>query len=186
MPVRARKGTGSVAGPRAVGSFVPKLTQKSFERYGFATAAVLTDWPAIVGPQLAAWTQPERLRWPRLPGNRSEAAAETGPSGGATLHLRVSSARALDVQYGAAQILERINGYFGYRAVTELRIVQAPITAQNATARAPQAPPAVVGEPANPAIASIESGALREALTRLEASVGRAVRPAAKAGASQV
>ena len=54
------------------------------------------------------------------------APAEKGRPG-ATLVLRVDGARALDVQYKARQIIERINAYFGYAAVAELRIVQAPM-----------------------------------------------------------
>jgi hypothetical protein len=34
---------------RAVGAFLPRLTRKAFEKYGFSAATLLTDWPAIVG-----------------------------------------------------------------------------------------------------------------------------------------
>ena len=50
---------------RAVGAFVPGLTRKSFEKYGFSTATLLTDWTVIVGAELAQFTLPERLKWPR-------------------------------------------------------------------------------------------------------------------------
>ena len=46
---------------------------------------------------------------------------------GATLVLRIEGPRAIEVQHRAAQILERINAYFGYRAVTDMRFLQAPI-----------------------------------------------------------
>lgn len=107
---------------RAVGTFVPKLTRKAIEKYGFSAAALLTDWSTIVGADLARYTEPKRLKWPR----GVEAYAETEAAGrpGATLELRVDGARALDVQYKARQIIERINSYFGYRAVADLRIIQ--------------------------------------------------------------
>lgn len=38
--------------------------------------------------------------------------------------LQVDPAVALDIQYQSAQLIERINAYFGYRAVANLRIVQ--------------------------------------------------------------
>ncbi len=41
---------------RVVGAFVPGLTRKSFEKYGFSTATLLTDWAIIVGKELAQFT----------------------------------------------------------------------------------------------------------------------------------
>ncbi len=152
---------------RAVGSFVPKLTRKAFEKYGFSAATLLTDWAAIVGKELAAFTAPERLKWPRNIAIREdvEAGAEGRP--GATLVLRVDPARALDVEYKGRQILERINGYFGYRAIAEMRILQAPLAKTAAPKLAPQAPPPV----AAPELASIADERLRAALTRLKSGL---------------
>jgi hypothetical protein len=152
---------------RAVGSFVPKLTRKAFEKYGFSAATLLTDWSAIVGKELAAFTAPERLKWPRSVAIREdvEAGAEGRP--GATLILRVDPARALDVEYKGRQILERINGYFGYRAIAEMRILQAPLAKSAAPRTAPQAPPPV----AAPELASIADERLRAALTRLKSGL---------------
>ena len=64
--------------------------------------------------------------------------AEKGRSG-ATLVLRVDGGPRLDVQYKARQIIERINAYFGYAAIAELRIVQAPVE-REAAACAPDRP----------------------------------------------
>ena len=50
---------------RSVGTLVPKITQKVFEKFGFSTATLLTDWAVIVGRDLAVYTAPERLKWPR-------------------------------------------------------------------------------------------------------------------------
>jgi hypothetical protein len=69
------------------------------------------------------FTAPERIKWPR----GSADADGTGASGGATLVVRVEPARALDVEYRSAEIIDRINRYFGYRAVANLRLVQAPL-----------------------------------------------------------
>ena len=187
-PVR-RSLTGYAAGPKAVGSFVPKLAQKSFEKFGFATAAVLTDWASIVGRELAACTAPDRLRWPR-PAESEEAAPAKGRAQakrtqaamsrtGATLMLRVEPARALDVQYKTAQIIDRINAYFGYLAVTEIRLSQAPLAPKpqprtgSVHGRAVIASPkAVLGKAMGRAdTAGIEDAGLRLALERLGSAV---------------
>lgn len=152
---------------KAVGSFVPKLTQKSFEKYGFSTATLITDWARVVGADLARDTLPERLKWPR--GAAAGATADEGSGAGATLVLRVDPARALDISYKERLIIERINTFFGYRAVTGLRIVQAPVDVsaqppQRQTARVPVAPCEIVTP-----IGS--DNALGDALARLGAGV---------------
>jgi hypothetical protein len=111
-------------GVSAIGSFVPDVTRKAFERHGFPAGRLALDWTAIVGEQLARFTRPEKIKWPRPVEDEAE---DPGETRGATLVLRVEGARALDVQYRAAQIMERINGFLGYRAITEIRIVQAPV-----------------------------------------------------------
>src|SRR5262249_37539840 len=105
------------SGARAVGSYVPRLTQKAMQKFGFSTAALLTAWPAIVGQDLAHHTSPQRLKWPRAPEARRGNDAEGRRRLGATLHLSVDASRALEVEYKGRQIVERINSYFGYCAV---------------------------------------------------------------------
>ena len=174
----ARKRPNSLFGVKVVGSFLPGLTRKAFEKYGFSTATLITDWAAIAGTDLAAYSVPERLKWPHRPERTEEDAAPTARRDakarqGATLVLRVDGARALDVQYKAGQIIERINAYFGYAAVAQLRIVQAPVGA------APSALPPVArkaAEPLTQEVAHVADPGLRDALARLGANVQSSVR----------
>lgn len=175
----ARKRPTPLFGVKAVGSFLPGLTRKAFEKYGFSTATLITDWATIAGAELAACSAPDRLKWPHRPERSEEDAAPRAPRDaktrqGATLVLRVDGARALDVQYKARQIIERINAYFGYAAVAQLRIVQAPIGAAPAAAAAPRGQAA----PLTQEVAHIADPGLREALARL----GAGVRAGARAG----
>jgi hypothetical protein len=132
---------------------------------GFATTALLSEWPAIVGAELAEFTMPDRLVWPR----RREDAEEPSPKKswrpeGAVLVLRVEGPRAIEVQHRSGPILERVNTYFGYRAVAEMRILQAPVDRKAPRAFSPAAPP---DAGTLPPCASIEDEPLRKALSRL-------------------
>jgi hypothetical protein len=159
---------------KTVGSFVPGLTRKAFEKYGFSAATLLTDWAQIAGAELAHYTVPERLKWPR--GAEAYGKVEQGEEGrpGATLVLRVDPARALDVEYKSRQIVERINAYFGYRAVAALRLIQTPVESPRPSGT-PQRPTA---EPTHEAPAA--SDPLERALARLGAAVlAQAIAPKA-------
>ncbi|MGI9411598.1 MAG: DUF721 domain-containing protein [Hyphomicrobiaceae bacterium] len=152
---------------KAVGSFIPELTKKAFQKYGFSTAALLTDWPTIVGAELARHTRPERLNWPR----RAELDDETNSGTrrtGAKVILRVEPARVLDVQYQSQQIKDRINAYFGYAAISDVRFLQAPVEAGRAVREdRPMAPASRSDEP------HAEANDLAAALARLEANIAR-------------
>ena len=86
---------------------------------------------------------------------------------GATLILRVDPSRALDVEYRGAQLIDRINRYFGYRAIAALRILQAPIplrvAAKPARPRATPQPAATGQDPLTAALSRFEAGVIARA-----------------------
>lgn len=154
-------------GAQAVGSFLPALTTKALQKYGFSTASLIMDWPAIVGSEIASSAIPERLKWPRSRENAEDEAGLAPPRrSGAVLVLRVDTARALDIQYRSAQIVERINAYLGYAAVRELRLIQAPMPMAGRRPHARALP-----EPLTREVAKVGDVGLRDALARLGAEI---------------
>jgi len=109
--------------PKPAGTFTPTLTRPAFEKFGFPAAALLTDWEAIAGAELARDTAPERLKW----SHQKDAPEEAGMQSAATLVLRIEGPRALELQHRIPQLIERINSYFGFRAVAQIRLYQAPL-----------------------------------------------------------
>ena len=101
----------------AVGASLPKIAGPALRKRGFVQAKLITEWPAIVGDMLAQETVPQKLIFER--GNR----------GDGILYLRVNSGFAIELQHIAPQLIERINGFFGYRAVANLRLQQGPVLA---------------------------------------------------------
>jgi hypothetical protein len=101
-------------GLRRLPDLLTHLLEPAARRRGLAEAKLLTEWSTIVGPGLAARCHPIRLT------RRTDAP-------GAILVLHVGGAAALELQHSEPQILERINGFFGYHAVARLRLIQAPL-----------------------------------------------------------
>jgi hypothetical protein len=133
-----------------------EITRAAFARYGFGQADVVSHWAEIVGDDLAAVSAPERIRWPR-------GTAEEARRGGATLVIRAAPGRALELQYEASRILSRINSFFGYGAVSAVKVVQAQDLARGRPAH-PSLPEKPVCEQQ---LATLEDGPLKAALERL-------------------
>ena len=117
-----------IAALRPLAAALPAVMKAAVGRRGFGEGAIITDWPAIVGAELAALSAPEKLSFP--PGERR----------GGQLQVRVAGPMAVELQHLEPLVLERINGHFGYQAIARLRIVQGPIPL-----RARQAKPAPAG-----------------------------------------
>lgn len=167
----ARKKGARKGGPRPIGAFVEKTLDQAARARGFATTALLSDWPAIAGAELSRYTMPDRIIWPRRrddweDGEADSPRARGHKADGATLVLRIEGPRAIEVQHRATQILERINAYFGYRAVTELRFLQAPIIRVARPKREPKPP---LPPYTLPKSAKIAHKGLARALSRLGA-----------------
>jgi len=155
----------AAAWARPIGAFTAATLDRAARGRGFATSALLSQWQAIVGADLAHFTMPDRVVWPRRRDDPDETPAHRGRRDeGAVLVLRVDGPRAIEVQHRSGQILERVNSHFGYRAVAELRILQAPVRRKPPP---PPAPPPSAGARNRAVPGTIEDQGLRAALMRL-------------------
>lgn len=162
------------SGARAIGAYAAAMLDPIARARGFATTALLTEWPAIVGAELASFTLPDKVIWPRRTDDGEAPPPQSAwRADGAILVLKVEGPRAIELQHRSGQILERVNTYFGYRAIAQLRFLQAPISRVEAqpltSTRAPEPDEARIPS-------AISDGGLRQALARLAASL-RGKRP---------
>jgi hypothetical protein len=150
-------------GLRALGEAVAALTRPIISQRGFARGALVAEWPAVVGDRLAANTVPERLAY-----------APKQTSAG-TLHLRVASGSlAMELQHLEPVLIDRINGYFGHRAVARIRLIQGPIPASARPGREVKQPrPLSADEEAF--LAALLAGVADDALRATLQALGRTV-----------
>lgn len=148
-------------GPRPLADFVAPGIGELCGKAGFSVVEVVTHWDEIVGPDLAPRCVPLKLQWPKEEG------------AGATLVVRVEGAYAIELQYAAGIVAERINSYFGWRCVGRIALRQGPVPQRHVPPPLPPGPDpgevsAVRGE-----IGAFEDEALGSALARLGALVRR-------------
>jgi len=101
-------------GLRAIGAEIPRIAGAALGKRGFGEAQLVTQWEAVIGPELAEKLSPERLTFSR------------GERRNGTLRLRVASAFAPEAQHLEPVLIERINAFFGYGAVARLVFIQGP------------------------------------------------------------
>src|SRR5262245_35742953 len=116
--------------PRPLAELIKPCLGEAFARQGFASSDIVTHWAEIVGPEIAAHAEPVKLQWPR------QIADEPQPG---TLVLRVEGPAAIEIQHLSGVILERVNRFFGWRAVGRIALRQAPL-ARRALKRARPGP----------------------------------------------
>ncbi len=144
-----------------------KLTKASFARYGFAYGELIARWPEIVGQGLSQYCEPERIKWPR-------GAGEADQKLGGTLHIRAELGRSLDLQHQAHHIIERINQFYGYGAVTSVKITQSHLTKLKPLKKQANTLDDETGEALVMRLSSIADENLRQSLLRLgAAALGR-------------
>ena len=97
---------------RAVADLMPQIGRAAFRRFGFIQSSVVTRWPEIVGERHARVCMPEAIRFP--PGEKSDG----------ILQLVVVPAHAPLIQHVIPEIMERVNRFFGYKAVARVKLRQ--------------------------------------------------------------
>ncbi len=134
-----------------------RVTKPVFGKHGFASGALVVDWPAIVGSAVAAHTLPLRIRF--SPQDRSDG----------TLEIKVSSsAFATEIQHLEPLILDRINGYFGWKAVARLKLRHGPLPKRDKAGKPlPPEPAPEAAARLSAVLDKVEDPGLREALERL-------------------
>lgn len=147
---------------RQIADHLKPVTRTIFGKRGFADGDMINDWTSVIGPELARFTAPERIAYPR------------GKRAGGTLHLRIASGSiAVELQHLLPLLIERINGHFGYRAVEHVHFIQAPIPAAKKAEEAPAELPEDVRAEVAALVADVEDDDLRQSLERLGQSILR-------------
>ena len=96
-------------GLRPFKNSIPKNLKKILSKRGYVYAEILGKWSFLIGDKISKYCYPKSLK---LIKNQNSNA----------LIVHVKRGNELEVEYSKAQIIKKINSYFGYQLVCEVRL----------------------------------------------------------------
>ena len=162
-PGKSRPAERPRGGPaRAIAELMPEIGRTAFRKFGFVQSSVVTRWPETVGTRYARACAPESIRFP--PGEKCDG----------ILQLVVAPAHAPAIQHVIPEIIERVNRFFGYRAVARVKLRQGDVIPPTDPA-ARRAPPGLKSIPIElgDSLRAIGDPELRTVLESLARSMSR-------------
>ena len=150
-------------GAQPVSDLVSKLLDPVIERRAGMTMDLIASWEEIVGERHASLSRPEKLNWPR----RADDEDAFEP---ATLVVACDGGHALFMQHDSTEVLASVNDYFGFTAVSKLKLVQKPLN--NVQRRNPNGTPRgelaqAKAEKLDAMVENIDNDQIKQALKKL-------------------
>ena len=105
--------------PKKIGETLAKVNKNYSSKFGKIEFLILSKWTQIVGSFFADHSEPDKIS--RFTEELNEF---DEPIYKNFLHVRVSPAAAVEFQHYKDTIIEKINSFFGYKAIADLRLQQ--------------------------------------------------------------
>ncbi|MBG6146120.1 hypothetical protein IWQ51_004269 [Labrenzia sp. EL_142] len=153
---------------KILADLVGKAMTPACRKRGFASVDIVTAWPDIVGERYGTRVLPDKLIWPRQP----ELSDPEKPPQPATLVVHTDGATAMMLSHDSAQVIERINTFYGWAAIGRIKILQKPVRTKQAEQPKPlRSLTEREEEKLDKSLEGVENDRLREALKKLGAQV---------------
>ncbi len=140
------------------------FARKILGKKAFVEADILLNWKEIVGEEIAAFCQPLKIDFKK--GERTEGILRVAAASGAF---------ALELQLKSRFLLNKVNTFFGYEAVKELKIVQNPAVVKNSKQTIHNLEKKLVTEEEETYIRKLSEGLKNPELERILQKLGRAI-----------
>ncbi len=105
--------------PQSIGDTLRKVNRNFSSKFGKIEFIIHSKWPDIVGSYFKIYSEPKNIT--RLPDYENDLGETIYKN---HLNVNVAPAAALEFQHFKDTIIEKINSYFGYKAINDLRIQQ--------------------------------------------------------------
>ncbi len=100
----------SIQGLRTIGNSLPKSLNKILKKGGHNYSSIINNWVELVGKKTSEMCYPKSIK--------ADKEFKNG-----ILVLNVSHGNQLDIEYSKKNIIEKINAFFGYEFVRQIKLV---------------------------------------------------------------
>ena len=98
-----------VQGLRPFGNTLPRGVKGILKRNGYNYSEIINKWNMLVGKDISECSYPKSIKMTKV--NEK-----------AILIIAVKRGNEIEVEYSKNEIINKINGYFGYRLINEIRL----------------------------------------------------------------
>ena len=116
--------------PKTIGDSLKNINRDFANKYGKIEYIIITKWPQIVGSFFSNHSEPDKItRTPIEENNTGDIIYNN------FLHINISPVAAVEFMHFKDKIIDKINSYFGYKAISNIRLKQNFIPKKNITER---------------------------------------------------
>ena len=98
-----------VQGLRSFGNTLPRGIKQILKKNGYNYSEIISKWNLLVGKDISNWCYPKSIKMSRE--NKNGA-----------LVILVERGNEINVEYSKKEIINKINSYFGYQLISEIRL----------------------------------------------------------------
>ena len=98
-----------VQGLRSFGNTLPRSVKSILKKNGYNYSEIISKWNMLQGNVISSCSYPKSIKMTK------------GDKNG-TLVLAVKRGNEIDIEYSKNEIINKINSYFGYKLINEIRL----------------------------------------------------------------
>ena len=98
-----------VQGLRPFGNTLPRGLKGILKKNGYNYSEIISKWNMLVGKDIAQYAYPKSIKMKKRDSN-------------GMLVLAIKRGDEINVEYSKKNIIDKINSYFGYRLISEIKI----------------------------------------------------------------
>ena len=98
-----------VQGLRSFGNTLPRGVKSILKKNGYNYSEIISKWNMLLGNDISSCSYPKSIKMTK------------GDKNG-TLVLAVKRGNEIDIEYSKKEIINKINSYFGYKLINEIRL----------------------------------------------------------------
>ena len=98
-----------VQGLRPFGNTLPRGIKGILKKNGYNYSEIISKWNLLVGKDISSCCYPKSIKMSRSSRN-------------GTLILSVERGNEINVEYSKKEIIDKVNGYFGYKLISKIRL----------------------------------------------------------------